>query len=96
MPQENNKTYTFEDAGKTGEIKVTMTNAGGNTGKSTYIKSIAVTYTSGSTTYTVTYNANGGTGTLTDPNSPYQPNATVTVLANTFTKTVLFCILDYG
>ena len=87
MPQENNKTYTFEDAGKTGEIKVTMTNAGGNTGKSTYIKSIAVTYTSGSTTYTVTYNANGGTGTLTDPNSPYQPNATITVLANTFTKT---------
>ena len=37
------------------------------------------------TTYTVTYNANGGTGTMTDPNSPYNENAQVTVLNNTFT-----------
>ena len=69
-----------------GEIIITITNT------QTYIsiKSITVTYTTGGgggTTYTVTYNANGGTGTLTDPNSPYQANATVTVLANTFTKT---------
>ena len=31
-------------------------------------------------TYTVTYDANGGTGTQTDPNSPYNYNSTVTVL----------------
>lgn len=35
--------------------------------------------------YTVTYNKNGGTGTMTDSNSPYAPNATVTVLDNAFT-----------
>ena len=35
--------------------------------------------------YTVSYNANGGTGTMTDPNSPYISGSTVTVLANTFT-----------
>jgi uncharacterized repeat protein (TIGR02543 family) len=35
--------------------------------------------------YTVTYNKNGGDGTMTDSNSPYAPNAIVTVLTNTFT-----------
>lgn len=35
-------------------------------------------------TYTVTYNANGGTGTMTDPNSPYTENTEVTLLENTF------------
>ena len=39
----------------------------------------------GTPTYTVTYNANGGSGTMTDPNSPYEPESTVTVLANSFT-----------
>ena len=38
-------------------------------------------------TYTVTYNSNGGTGTVTDANSPYQPGSTVTVKTNSFTKT---------
>ena len=39
------------------------------------------------TTYTVTYDGNGGSGTLNDPNSPYTAGSTVTVLANTFTRT---------
>jgi hypothetical protein len=34
---------------------------------------------------TVTYDANTGTGTTTDPNSPYVLNATVTVVASAFT-----------
>jgi uncharacterized repeat protein (TIGR02543 family) len=38
-------------------------------------------------TYTVSYNANGGEGTLTDTESPYIYNETVTVLANGFTRT---------
>ena len=38
------------------------------------------------TTYTVTYDANGGTGTMTDSNSPYSEGATVTVLNNTFSR----------
>lgn len=37
-------------------------------------------------TYTVSYNSNGGTGTMTDANT-YLSGATVTVLANSFTKT---------
>lgn len=37
-------------------------------------------------TYTVTYDANGGTGTMTDPNSPYAENSTVNILVNTFTR----------
>ncbi len=50
-------------------------------------KSITVTYSSSQqTTYTVIYDANGGTGTMTDTNSPYNSGATVTTLTNTFTK----------
>ena len=36
------------------------------------------------TVYTVTYAANGGTGTMTDSNSPYVAGAEVTLLSNTF------------
>ena len=38
----------------------------------------------GTPTYTVTYDANGGTGTMTDPNSPYEEGDEVTLLDNTF------------
>ena len=37
------------------------------------------------TTYTVSYNSNGGSGTMTDSSSPYNEGATVTVKSNTFT-----------
>ncbi len=37
--------------------------------------------------YNVLYNANGGTGTLTDPLNSYWSEETVTVLGNTFTRT---------
>jgi len=50
------------------------------------ITAISVTYAAaGPTTYSVTYNANGGTGTMTDSNSPYAAGAEVTLLSNTFT-----------
>lgn len=51
--------------------------------------SFVVTYTpsgGGSDTYTVTYNANGGSGTMSDPDSPYISGSTVTVLDNEFTR----------
>ena len=50
-------------------------------------KEIVVTYSSGSApaTYSVTYNANGGTGTMVDENSPYEENDVVNLLSNTFT-----------
>ena len=37
-------------------------------------------------TYTVTYDANGGSGTMTDTNSPYAYGAAATVLPNGFTR----------
>lgn len=37
-------------------------------------------------TYTVSYNNNGGSGTMTDSKSPYNEGATVTVKSNTFTR----------
>ncbi|MBR5984288.1 MAG: InlB B-repeat-containing protein, partial [Bacteroidales bacterium] len=37
------------------------------------------------TTYTVSYNSNGGSGTMTDSNSPYTSGSTVTVMNNGFT-----------
>lgn len=37
-------------------------------------------------TYSVTYNANDGTGTMSDSNSPYNSGSTVTVLENLFTR----------
>ena len=54
-----------------------------------YLTSVSIAWETGSgtpTTYTVTYDANGGTGTLEDSNSPYDDGSTVTVLANTFTR----------
>jgi photosystem II stability/assembly factor-like uncharacterized protein len=36
-------------------------------------------------TYTITYDANGGSGSITDESSPYDSNAVVTVLSNSFT-----------
>ena len=38
------------------------------------------------TTYTVSYNSNGGTGSQIDPNSPYTAGSTITVLGNTFSR----------
>ena len=35
--------------------------------------------------YAVAYNKNGGTGTMSDSNSPYAPGTTITVKTNTFT-----------
>jgi len=55
------------------------------------ITACSVSYTGGDTpqptTYTVTYDANGGSGTMTDSDSPYAAGATVTVLGNEFTRT---------
>ena len=42
------------------------------------------TYTFADRVYTLTYDANGGRGTMTDENSPYQGGSTVTVLDNEF------------
>ena len=44
-------------------------------------------YAHWSQSYSVTYNANGGTGTTVDASSPYAPGSNVTVLSNSFEYT---------
>ncbi len=44
-----------------------------------------ISATQAAPTFNVSYNANGGTGEMTDENSPYSYNSVVTVLENTFT-----------
>jgi len=54
-----------------------------------YITEIDVTWetggSTGPTTYSVIYDANGGTGTMVDESSPYEAGVEVTLLTNTFT-----------
>ncbi len=48
-------------------------------------KSVEQIITVSASTYTVTYANGGGTGTMTDSNSPYTAGTEVTLLSNTFT-----------
>lgn len=74
-------------ANTTGSIKISCKSSNGSKGAG--VSEVTITYTSGScggTTYTVTYNANNGSGTVTDASSPYSSGATVKVLPNGFTR----------
>ena len=72
-------TYTFESDYTYLALK--------GTASSTSITNITIVWEEATITptYTVTYNANGGSGEMVDENSPYEANATVTLLDNTFT-----------
>lgn len=61
-------------------IKIGLT-AGTTNKKDLIIDNIALTYTA----YSVSYDKNGGSGTMTDSNSPYMNGSTVTVKSNSFT-----------
>lgn len=64
---------------------------GASSSKGSGVSEVTITYTAASgTTYTVTYDSNGGTGTMTDTKSPYSAGASVTVLDNTFAKEGFF------
>lgn len=59
------------------------------TGKGVRLRNYSIIGTpsgGGSSTYTVTYDANGGSGSMTDTSSPYDDGATVTVMDNEFTR----------
>ena len=56
----------------------------GSSDANIYLDDVTVSTTS-SSLYTVTYDSNGGTGTMTDPDSPYTDGSTVTVMNNGFT-----------
>lgn len=76
--------YKFSawDVYKTGEssTKVTVTNNAFS--MPDYDVTVSATFVEA---YAVTYDANGGSGTMTDENSPYISGSTVTVLGNVFT-----------
>ena len=59
----------------------TLTVKSDNSGSSWYYRAVQ------EIRYSVTYDANGGTGTVTDASSPYLSGANVTVLSNSFTRT---------
>ena len=81
-------TFTYGSAVKT----VTLTGGAGlgSSNKVAYISQIVINYSidegAPTPTYTVTYDANDGSGTMTDSNSPYDSGDTVTVLDNEFTR----------
>ena len=87
-------TYTISNIPDFDKITIVCSPASGLSGKgnpttnyATYMDNIVITGDiEGPITYTVTYDVNGGTGTMTDTNSPYNSGATVTVLTNTFTR----------
>ena len=75
---------TNPTANTTGFIRIQCKGAGSSKGSG--VSEVTITYTSsGPTTYTVTYDANGGSGTMTDEDSPYEAGAEVTLLENSFT-----------
>lgn len=72
--------YTFDINGDISYLQL-------NSSKYCWINTITVNFEgSGADTYSVTYDANGGSGTMTDDDSPYASGATVTVLDNEFTR----------
>ncbi len=86
--------YTFTGSGS-GEIVVKV-DRGSSMTKAIYVKSVAVTYTTGgSTTYSVTYDGNGATsGTVPTDATAYESGATVTVLGNTGDLAKTGCAFD--
>ena len=92
--------YTHPSAAGTGTWTGSSTSVVFTLGSSGQLQlnTFSVTYSGGgSTTYTVTYNANEhGTGTMTDPNSPYTSGAEVTVLANAFVADTDYEFVDFN
>ena len=58
-----------------------------NEGDTFVISASTTLYAQWASAYTVSYDANGGTGTMTDSNSPYRVDTSVTVKDNAFTRT---------
>lgn len=76
--------YSHKVAASDGTLQANVTGYTGAGGAWTR-GSGATLYAKWTASYTVTYNANGGDGTMTDSNSPYASGSTVTVLGNSFT-----------
>ena len=77
-----------------GLVKVVVARASSATG-ALYLGTVSVEYSNkgGEGPYTVTYDSNGGTGTMTD-STEYAKDASVTVLNNTFTYSNSFYEFD--
>ena len=75
-------TYPFTVTGLSSGASATVTVT---TSRSGYTNGSGATTGSAATTYTLTYDANTGTGSMTDTNSPYIAFTNATVLSNGFT-----------
>ena len=77
--------YKFSawDVYKTGDATTKVTVTDNAFTMPDYNVTVSATFVSA---YTVTYDSNGGTGTMTDENSPYASGSPVTVLTNKFTR----------
>lgn len=81
------ETFTIS-SGSYDQLRLVGRRSSGTSNAAATITKVVVTYTAGGSvnpTYTVTYDANGGTGTMTDSNSPYEEDDEVTLLTNAFT-----------
>ena len=82
---------TISNSGTSGTATLSSTSFtlgnGNSSNVQVRISSVVITYSAGATKYSVTYNQNNteAAETMTDPDSPYEKNDTVTVLANEFT-----------
>ena len=84
LPYDNNYTFTAQNmtiTGVTSDVYVAIKYVSTTSEAST----IEINNFAAKQCYPVTYAANGGSGTMTDPNSPYAVGAEVTTLNNTFT-----------
>lgn len=84
----SSKTYSVDipSGGKYFQIAISSSSTKPST-KNAQLTIDDVVFTYGTPTYTVSYNSNGGSGIMTDSNSPYTAGSTVTTLTNTFTRT---------
>jgi len=77
-------TITYNASANAGAARTVYMRVSAVYSETTYYSNV-ITITQNALPCTVTYNANGGSGSMTDSDSPYDYNSTVTVLANGFT-----------
>lgn len=77
-------TINYKASENAGTARTVYMRVSASYNSTTYYSNV-VAITQAAPTFTVTYNANGGSGTMTDSNSPYSYGSTVTTLTNAFT-----------
>ena len=78
-------TYSSDSGNTSSESSASASSEGSVSSESSASSASSASSSAAVQTYTVTYNSNGGSGTMTDSNSPYATGSSVTVKENTFT-----------